>query len=68
MPVYFNQDPVLSVGGGGFGFGGGRGEGPAIPGVGMNITPMAGAAQNRLSAWDPEATGSPSSGRGAAAD
>ncbi len=66
LPVYFNQDPVLSVGGGGLGFGG-RGEGPAIPGVGMNITPMAGATQNRLSAWDPEATGSASSGRGAAA-
>jgi len=52
--VYFNQDPVLSVAaGGGFGggFGGGRGGGfggapdTAIPGVGMNVTPMAGASQ-----------------------
>ena len=56
VPVYFNQDPVLNVASGGFaaGFGGGRGE-SNIPGVGMNITPMANASQNRLSAWDPEA-------------
>jgi hypothetical protein len=55
VPVYFNQDPVLNVTTGGFGgFGGGRGEG--IPGVGMNITPMASASlQQRLSTWDPEA-------------
>jgi hypothetical protein len=60
VPVYFNQDPVLNVGGGGgFGFGGGRGDGPGIPGVGMNITPMAGAAQNRLSTWDPDGTAPP---------
>ncbi|MGE3190425.1 MAG: hypothetical protein AB7N90_12135, partial [Vicinamibacterales bacterium] len=42
LPVYFNQDPVLSVstGPGGFGgfFGGG---GPGLPGVGQNVTPMA---------------------------
>jgi hypothetical protein len=57
VPVYFNQDPVLSVGGGGTGFGG-RGGGPGIPGVGMNVTPMAGAAQQRLSPWDPEAAAS----------
>jgi hypothetical protein len=66
IPVYFNQDPVLSVAaGGGFGggFGGGRGGGfggapdTAIPGVGMNVTPMAGASQQqRLSAYDPEGT------------
>jgi hypothetical protein len=61
VPVYFNQDPVLSVSaGGGFGFGGGRGDGPGIPGVGMNITPMAGASQNRLSTWDPDGTATPS--------
>jgi hypothetical protein len=59
VPVYFNQDPVLNTGGGGGGFGGRGGEG--IPGVGMNVTPMASAGQNRLSTWDPEnptATGS----------
>ena len=59
LPVYFNQDPVLNVGGGGGGFGGRGGEGGG-PGVGMNITPMAGAAQQRLSPYDaenPEATG-----------
>jgi hypothetical protein len=50
VPVYFNQDPVLNVGGGGIG---GRG-GPDIPGVGMNVTPMA-TANNRLSAYDAEA-------------
>jgi hypothetical protein len=55
VPVYFNQDPVLSVStGGAGGFGGGRGN-SSIPGVGMNITPMASAAsQQRLSTWDPE--------------
>jgi hypothetical protein len=54
VPVYFSQDPVLSVtSGGGFGGRGGGAEG-AIPGVGMNVTPMA-AANNRLSAYDPEA-------------
>jgi hypothetical protein len=42
MAVYFNQDPVLSAGSNplaAFGFGGGRGA--EIPGVGMNVTPMA---------------------------
>jgi hypothetical protein len=54
VPVYFSQDPVLNVtSGGGFGGRGGAAEG-AIPGVGMNVTPMA-AANNRLSAYDPEA-------------
>ena len=67
VPVYFNQAPVMSVGGGGGGRGGrgGRG-GPGIPGVGMNITPMAGASQNPLSTWDPDnpaSTGSPGGGR-----
>jgi hypothetical protein len=51
VPVYFNQDPVLSVGGG---FGGGRGGEAAIPGVGMNVTPMANAT-NRLSAYESDA-------------
>jgi hypothetical protein len=56
LPVYFNQAPVLNVTTGGLsGFGGGRGEGN-IPGVGMNITPMASASsQQQLSTWDPEA-------------
>jgi len=49
VPVYFNQAPVLSVGGGGgFGFGGG-GSGP-----GQNTTPMAQRLQ--LSPWDSTAT------------
>lgn len=42
LPVYFNQAPVLNVGGGGLGgFGGGGAAAAAIPGVGMNITPNA---------------------------
>ena len=53
VPVYFNQDPVLDArGASGGGRGGGRGREP-IPGVGMTVTPMAGA-NNRLSAYDPE--------------
>jgi hypothetical protein len=73
VPVYFNQAPVMNAGGGGGGFGGGRGGG-GIPGVGMNITPMAGASQNRLSTWDwdnPAASGGgrgPQPGRGGEAD
>jgi hypothetical protein len=42
LPVYFNQAPVLNVGGPPAalaGFGGGAG--PQIPGVGMNVTPNA---------------------------
>jgi hypothetical protein len=62
VPVYFNQDPVLNAGGGG-GFGGGRG-GEGIPGVGMNITPMAGAGQNRISSWDPDNPTAPATPRG----
>src|SRR5262245_3797619 len=57
LPVYFNQDPVLNVGGGGFGGRGGFGGfgGPEIPGVGMNVTPMAGASQQqKLSVYEPE--------------
>jgi hypothetical protein len=52
VPVYFSQSPVLSVGGGG-GFGGRGGGGGGIPGVGMDITPMANQ-NNRLSTFDPE--------------
>jgi len=53
VPVYFNQDPVLSVGGGA-GRGGGGGE-AAIPGVGMNVTPMA-AQTNRITPFELDAT------------
>jgi hypothetical protein len=69
VPVYFNQDPVLNVTGGFGGGFGGFGEG-GIPGVGMNITPMAGAAQQRLSTWDPDnpSATAPAAGRGSAAD
>jgi hypothetical protein len=68
MPVYFNQDPVLSAGGGrGFGRGG-----AAVPGVGQDITPN--SAPIHLSAYTgddstvKEAAGLPSqeSQRGAA--
>lgn len=45
LPVYFNQAPVLSVGGGGFGRGG-----QPIPGVGMNLTPN--AVPERLASLD----------------
>jgi hypothetical protein len=56
VPVYFNQDPVLAVGAGAGGFGGrgGFGGGNDIPGVGMNITPMASASQQRLATYDPD--------------
>jgi hypothetical protein len=56
VPVYFSQDPVLSVGGGGFGGRGGAEGG--IPGVGMNVTPMA-EQNNRLSTWDADAPDQP---------
>jgi hypothetical protein len=52
VPVYFNQDPVLNVGGGLGGFGGFFGGGPQIPGVGQNTTPM--ATRLPLSPWDPD--------------
>ena len=35
LPVYFNQDPVLSAGGGA------RGAGRSVPGVGVDLTPNA---------------------------
>jgi hypothetical protein len=45
LPVYFNQSPVLNVGGSGFGaFGGGRGGAPGTNpngGIGQNVTPNA---------------------------
>jgi zinc carboxypeptidase len=67
VPVYFSQTPVLSVGGGGGG-GRGGGRGGGIPGVGMNVTPMANR-QNVLSTYDPEnpqasAPAAPAGGRG----
>ncbi len=41
-PVYFNQDPVLSVGAAAGGFGGfGGGGGPSNAGLGQNVTPNA---------------------------
>jgi zinc carboxypeptidase len=48
MAVYFNQAPVMRVGGGGGGFGGGRG-GPNIPGI-PNMQPN--AAPPRLTTLD----------------
>jgi hypothetical protein len=70
VPVYFSQDPVLAVGGGFAGRGGGQ---PAIPGVGMNVTPMA-AQTNRITPFESEVTESASpavsagrGGRGAGA-
>ncbi len=71
VPVYFSQSPVLNVAGaGGGGFGGGRGGEGGIPGVGMDVTPMANQLTNRLSAYNPEnvaaaATVPAAQGRGA---
>jgi hypothetical protein len=66
VPVYFSQAPVLNAGDGGFGaFGGGRGGG-GLPGVGMNVTPMANPT-NRLSTFDsenPESSSAPAPARG----
>jgi hypothetical protein len=53
LPVYFNQEPVMSAGGGGAAAFGGRGGGAEIPGVGMNVTPMAGAVNQRITPYDP---------------
>jgi len=51
LAVYFNQAPVLSVGGGGFGGrGGGRGAGPNVPGI-PNMQPN--AVQPRLTTLEP---------------
>jgi hypothetical protein len=59
LPVYFNQDPVLAISRApaGGGFSGGRGGAPEnpIPGVGMNVTPMASAPQaQHLSPYEPD--------------
>jgi hypothetical protein len=53
LPVYFNQDPVLSaaaVGLGGFGGGGGFFGGGAGSGLSQNVTPM--ATPIHLSPWE----------------
>ncbi len=49
LPVYFNQDPVLTASTGPGGFGGGGGGGGAA-GLGQNVTPN--AAPIHLSNWD----------------
>ncbi|PYR93026.1 MAG: hypothetical protein DMF84_10470 [Acidobacteria bacterium] len=62
IPVYFNQDPVISVTAGGafaVGRGGFGGAENAIPGVGMNVTPMATAAEQRIAPYDPEGQAPP---------
>jgi hypothetical protein len=70
LPVYFNQAPVLTAGGGGFaGFGGGgRGGAPGTnpnAGFGQNITPN--AAPLRIQPFEPEpADGNPPAGGGGA--
>src|SRR5262249_57529416 len=57
LPVYFNQAPVLSAGGGGFGpFGGGGGRGGAPGsnpngGLGQNVTPN--AVRLRIQPFEP---------------
>jgi hypothetical protein len=67
VPVYFNQAPVLAVGGGGGfgggGFGGGGGEPNA--GLGQNTTPM--ATPLRLSPWETDSAATPRGGRAGAA-
>jgi hypothetical protein len=52
LPVYFNQDPVMSIGAGGGGFAGGGG-----PALSQNITPN--AAPLRLSTYDFNAADAP---------
>jgi hypothetical protein len=66
LPVYFNQAPVLSAGGGlaASGFGGGRGGAPGSnpnAGFGQNITPN--AVPLRIQPFEPETNAAPS-GRG----
>ncbi|HYT75403.1 MAG TPA: M14 family zinc carboxypeptidase [Vicinamibacterales bacterium] len=65
LAVYFNQAPVLSIGGG-FGGrgGGGRGGGPSIPGI-PNMQPN--AVQPRLTTLDRDAAASASTAADAAA-
>ena len=55
LAIYFSSGPVLNVGGGGAAGGGGRG-GPAIPGVGQNLTPNA-IAQTLATLDGPPAAG-----------
>src|SRR5881397_2047797 len=71
LPVYFNQAPVLSAGGGGFGAfgGGGRGGAPGTNpngGLGQNVTPNAVPLriQPLEGAQAPEPGASVSGGRG----
>ena len=67
LPVYFNQAPVLNVGGGGgFGGFGGGGGGNVNAGLGQNVTPM--ANRLRLSPWEQDSSASGDRGRGARAD
>ena len=52
LPVYFNQDPVLSAAGGPAAFGGfGGGGAGSVPGVGQNVTPN--AVPVHISPWEP---------------
>ncbi|HET7618580.1 MAG TPA: M14 family zinc carboxypeptidase [Vicinamibacterales bacterium] len=53
LPVYFNQAPVLNVTTARAGGRGGFRGGPEIPGVGMNVTPMA-EREQQLSTYQPE--------------
>ena len=56
LPVYFNQAPVLAIGGGGGGVGGRAGSPRTTrSGVGMNVTPMATASQPAPVAYEPDA-------------
>jgi hypothetical protein len=64
VPVYFNQSPVLSAGGGGFGgFGGGGRGGGGTPnaGLGQNVTPN--AQPLRIQPFEPDTNPSTSSGQ-----
>jgi hypothetical protein len=67
LPVYFNQAPVLSAGGGGFGGfgGGGRGGAPGSnpnAGIGQNVTPN--AVPLRIQPFEPETNAAPAGGQG----
>ena len=68
LPVYFNQAPVLSAGGGFGGFGGGRGGAPGTnpnSGLGQNVTPN--AVPLRIQPFEPlagDTSGSPEGGGG----
>jgi hypothetical protein len=67
LPVYFNQAPVLSAGGGGFGGFGGGGRGAAAgtnpnAGVGQNVTPN--AVPLRIQPFEADPDAAPAGGRG----